>query len=585
MYPNEKNLLILLALLKAYDVRRIIVSPGMTNVAFASSVQADPFFEVFSCVDERSAAYMACGMAAETGEPVVLSCTGATASRNYYSGLTEAFYRKLPVLAVTSSQPSCRVGHNQPQLTNRDHEPVPDAVKLSVELPFVKDAEDEWACRIGACKALLALRDGGGGPVHINLITRYTQDRSVRALPDVQPIRRFLPGDTLPAMPEKGRVAVFVGSRPRWTEAETAAVERFCELYNGVVLTDHTGNYRGKYGVQAALVANQRQGAAACCSPDLLIQIGEISGAYLSLSPKAVWRVHPDGRVVDTFRKLQNVFAMEIETFFSAYTAGSSQSERRTPAYYETWQSEDEKLRDQIPDVPFSNLWIGLNAGSRLPENAAIHFSILNSLRCWNYCALPRSVSCYSNVGGFGIDGCLSSLIGASLAHPERLHFGVIGDLSFFYDMNALGNRHIGANVRVLLVNNGLGFEFKKYDCYPIAMGLGEKTNDYISAAGHFGDRSPDTVRHYAQDLGFRYLCAATKEEFLQQADIFFTSEPADRPILFEVFTDDAHENEAQHAVEHLAHGASSGLKGIARSVLDVDTQKKLSSIVHKIRK
>lgn len=113
-YTDERNVQILVSLLKQHGIKRVIASPGTTNITFVECLQGDPFFEVFSSVDERSAAYMACGMAAETGEPVVLSCTGATASRNYLPGLTEAFYRKLPVLAVTSTQHPRRIGRNVP---------------------------------------------------------------------------------------------------------------------------------------------------------------------------------------------------------------------------------------------------------------------------------------------------------------------------------------------------------------------------------------------------------------------------------------------------------------------------------------
>lgn len=110
-YTKEKNTQIVISLLKAKGIRKIVASPGTTNISVVGSVMNDPFFEVFSAPDERSAAYIACGMAAESGEPVVLSCTGATASRNYISGLTEAFYRKLPVIALTSSFTNARSGH------------------------------------------------------------------------------------------------------------------------------------------------------------------------------------------------------------------------------------------------------------------------------------------------------------------------------------------------------------------------------------------------------------------------------------------------------------------------------------------
>ena len=90
-YTIERNVQIVIALLKAHGIRKVVASPGTTNMTFIGSIQQDPFFQIWSSVDERSAAYIACGLAAESGEPVVISCTGATASRNYMPGLTEAY--------------------------------------------------------------------------------------------------------------------------------------------------------------------------------------------------------------------------------------------------------------------------------------------------------------------------------------------------------------------------------------------------------------------------------------------------------------------------------------------------------------
>lgn len=70
---------------------------------------------------------------------------------------------------------------------------------------------------------------------------------------------------------------------------------------------------------------------------------------------------------------------------------------------------------------------------------------------------VPGSVQSFCNVGGFGIDGDISSLVGASLVHPEKLYIGIVGDLAFFYDMNVVGNRHVGNNIRIMLINNGKG--------------------------------------------------------------------------------------------------------------------------------
>ena len=185
-----------------------------------------------------------------------------------------------------------------------------------------------------------------------------------------------------------------------------------------------------------------------------------------------------------------------------------------------------------------------------LPENSVLHLGILNTLRSWNFFEIPRSVLSYCNVGGFGIDGDMSSLVGASLAHPDKLYFGMLGDLAFFYDMNVLGNHHVGRNVRILLVNNGRGTEFRNYD-HP-GSAFGEDADKFIAAAGHYGNKSPLLIRHYAEDLGFEYLTASNKEEFAEMSKRFVTPEMTDRPMLFEVFTDSEEESKALNGMHHI---------------------------------
>ena len=161
-YTDERNAQILLALLKAHGIHRIIANPGTTNIAIVGSVQNDPYFQVWSAVDERHAAYMACGMAAESGEPVVLSCTGATASRNYLPAMTEAYYRKLPLLVVTSSQPDSHRGHLWTQMIDR-RSPPNDTIRYSTQINIVNSEDDAKICELEINTAISELWRGGGG--------------------------------------------------------------------------------------------------------------------------------------------------------------------------------------------------------------------------------------------------------------------------------------------------------------------------------------------------------------------------------------------------------------------------------------
>ena len=132
-----------------------------------------------------------------------------------------------------------------------------------------------------------------------------------------------------------------------------------------------------------------------------------------------------------------------------------------------------------------------------------------------NFFEITSNTEVTCNTGGFGIDGILSTAIGASLGDKEKIVFCVIGDLAFFYDLNSLGNRHISKNIRIILINNGRGTEFRNYN--HIGAKFGDNADQYIAAAGHYGNQSRDLIRHYAVDMGFEYLKAENKEEYLEQ--------------------------------------------------------------------
>ena len=538
-YTSERNVQIVIALLKAHGIHRVIASPGTTNMTFVVSIENDPWFQVWSSVDERSAAYLACGMAAETGEPVVISCTGATASRNYMPGLTEAYYRKLPVLAITSTRGNHKVGHLIDQQIDRRNIPN-DIAMESVTIPMVKDSEDERYCEIEANKAILALKLNGGGPAHINMYTKYSKDFSVKELPKANAIFRHTVFDkNWPEIPSDGRIVVFVGAHVNFSERLEKAVDKFCAVHNAVVLCDHTSGYRGRYEVHYQLAGAQRQWRSRLSLAVLCIHIGEVSGSIVGFSAAQTWRVSPDGKLRDTFGNLSRVFMMPEETFFEHY----SNEYGAHRELYDAMMDEVEMLGRKLPELPFSNIWMAQHMVDKLPKGCELHLGIYHSLRSWNFFKLPKGIEAKCNVGGFGIDGGVSTMMGASFAHPDKIFVGVFGDLAFFYDMNVIGNRHVSNNIRLLLINNGKGNEFRNYGhpCYF----LGDEADRYVAAAGHYGNKSLRLVRDYATDLGYEYLTASNKEEFIKITDRFLTPEITDKPMLLEVFTETKDESDA----------------------------------------
>ena len=578
-YTNERNVQIVIALLKAHGIHRVIVSPGTTNMTFVVSIENDPWFHIWSSVDERSASYLACGMAAETGEPVVISCTGATASRNYMPGLTEAYYRKLPVLAITSTRGNYKIGHLIDQQIDRRNIPNDIAIE-SVTIPMVKDYEDERFCEIEANKAILALKLNGGGPVHINMYTRYSHDFSVREIPHVNTIYRHTIYDKeWPSIPHDGRIVVRIGSHADFTDEQTRAIDEFCATYDAVVCCDHTSGYRGKYEVHGQLVFGQQMWQSSLRNTNLCIHIGEVSGDQFCVNAKHTWRVSPDGALRDTFGNLRRVFMMHETDFFNHY----KKKDCNHTEYLDSLNKEIDEIKNKIPNLPFSNIWMAQQMHDKLPKGCEIHFGIYHSLRSWNFFKLPMGIQAKCNVGGFGIDGGVSSMIGASLSNSDKLFFGVFGDLAFFYDMNVIGNRHVGNNVRILLINNGKGNEFRNYG-HPCFF-LGDEADKYIAAAGHYGNMSNLLVKNYAENLGYDYLKAANKEEFISSIEHFLSPHIGDRPILFEVFTETDDESNALETILNIVIDQKAQIKtNIKKAVKKVVGDKGIETIMKIIK-
>lgn len=579
-YTTERNVQIILSLLKANGIKKIIASPGTTNIDIVGSVQNDSFFEVYSSVDERSAAYMACGMAAESGEPVVLTCTGATASRNYYPGLTEAFYRKLPILAITPHLGNDRIGHLKSQNLDRHVQPK-DLVRYSVELPIIKDKRDEDYVIMEANKAILELYRNGGGPVHINLITSMQHEFLAKELPAVKVLRRYYSWDNLPVIPS-GKIGIYVGSHVTFSESQTKSIDRFCATYDAIVICDHTSGYYGKYKLLPTLIQLQEEFTSPLPLLDLMIHIGEVSAATFAgtIPTKTIWRVSEDGELRDPFKKLSAVFQMSEESFFNYYGKDGHNS----CEFIDSCRSICNSIYERIPEIPYSNIWAAMQLSSRLPKGCLFHMGVSNTRRSWNIFPLPESVESACNVGCCGIDGCISSLIGASLINPNRLCYIVVGDLTFFYDLNSMGNRHVGKNLRIMLINNGVGAEFRMYShpCYE----FGEEANQYMAAAGHFGNKSSQLVKHYAEDLGYRYFSAVNKEEFLSAMEDFVNPNLLDQSMIFEVFTNAKDESDALYLMRHIQVETSvvihKMLKKTVKDIVGDSTIKVMKTILKK---
>lgn len=582
-YSSNLNVQMLISLMIENDIRKVIISPGGTHNEMVASLQYNGGFELYSTVDERGAAYMACGMAAESGEAVVILCTESVASRNYYPAITEAYYRKLPILAITATRGYDKIGHLKPQVIDRSDSPK-DTFKLKVHLPQIKDKTDMWMSNVLINKAILELWHRGTGPVHIDLpkTDGGILDFSSKQLFNTRVIRRYTLKDKLPTIP-KVKIAVFIGTHKNFTVEQSKILDLFCMTYNAVVFCGHTSGYNGKYKVLSNLLAIQKKDYDIFNEIDLLIHIGEHASDEATenrlMSVKEVWRISPDGEIRDTFKKLTNVFEMDEESFFRYYSDNNCEG---CSDYFNECVTVINHLTPPLEKLPFSNVYIASIISQELPQNSVIHLGLSNTIRSWSMFDFPKKVKSYCNTGTRGIDGVLSAFIGASFVNANKLYFCVIGDLSFFYDLNSLGNRSISNNIRILLINDGGGglFKLSNIDHYKY-IGVND-TNPYIAAVGHFGHQSKTLVKSFSESLGFEYISASDKEEFLSRYKRFVTPEITDKPMLFEIFTKDYQEREAFDIMSSIDVSAKAVVKKAIKNIVSVKTLDTIKKSIEK---
>lgn len=527
---NIENINIVVALLKNHNIRYIVTSPGGTNIALVSALQNDSFFKCFSIVDERSAVYFAIGLHLQTGESIAMSCTSAQATRNYIPGLTEAYYKQVPILAITMSKLPRFTYQSYMQAPNQISLPV-DCVKKSYTLPIVQDTSDYLeSCRVSN-EAVLELTHNGKGPVQLNIPWQDFEispvDRHIQ-----KTIKRYTSFNEQDKL--KGKKIMIVAGEHRPYDKETLeAINAFCRTHDCMIYTNHLSNLHTEYAINGNLFlsTNPLDSELKNLLPDILISIGGQTGDYpfyLTFSKTQYlfehWSINESGNVVDTYDKLTAIYQMDIKDFFLSAVSSSS-----SHMFLDSWREKTSEYVYTL-DLPLSNTYVAAALHDKLPKNSTVNFAILNSLRNWNLFPIDASIKCFANVAAFGIDGCTSMLIGESVLSDE-LHFLITGDLAFFYDLNSLGIRHIKNNVRILIINNNGGVEFKMAG----NVDQNKKTDLFIAAANHFKN-----AKGWAETCGFAYISAFSHDEFNVHYTAFLKE--SSQPVVFEIFTKDIDE-------------------------------------------
>ena len=487
MYTDKKNILQLAALLKAHGIRRIVLCPGSRDIPIVQTLARMPEFTCYPVTDERSAGFFALGLALNENRPAAVCCTSGSALLNLHPAVAEAFYQQVPLVVLSADRPGAWIGQMDGQTL-----PQPGVfgglVKKSVSLPEIKDSEDEWFCNRLINEALLELNHHGQGPVHINI-------------PVSQPFFNFPTAEIPPAR---------VISRYEGNEAIHRFIRKFKQYSRRMMVV-------GQMNPKNAL---SRQTAEAL-APHFAWMTENISNQ--AAPPNAIRHIEPVLAALGKDR-WEEMRPDLLVTYGGHIISGRLKKFLRSCPPAEHWHIAP-KLDEA--DFPFSEMGAVGKVMHSLPPSSVLHLANSSVVRYAQLFNLPPDIEVLSNRGTNGIEGSLSTAAGYASA-SGKLNFVLIGDLSFFYDMNALWNSNYGNNLRILLLNNSGGEIFHALP----GLEVQPATTRFVIASHQ------TSARAWAEDRGFRYLSARNEEE-LEDASALFTQETGlPQPLLLEVFTD-----------------------------------------------
>ena len=547
MYTELKNYQIIIAMLKKYGIKNLVLSAGSRNVPFVHSVEADPYFKCYSVVDERSAGYFAIGLSQQLNEPVLISCTASTASCNYYPPVAEAFYQNVPIVVLTSDRDPEMLGQREDQMINQvgmfDRH-----VRKSVNLPIIYTRENEEYCERLLNEALLELNHNGAkGPVHINVpMNSYNRTFNATKLPNVRKIDRIftnqndLLNDKVNELKNAKKIMVVCGQKNCVSDELKKGIEQFFNKYNSAIIVDYMSNVDFEYGLNTIVAMDDNYINIPTMNelmPDIVISYGGqvFSGLKGQLkknhSKFKHWLITEDGVICDLFKGLTTIFECSPEFFFNYFNENSGNI-KNNMEYYSKFKKYTDSIK--IPKLNYSGAYAIKSVVEKIPEKSILHLSINDSIRLTNFFKLNKNIRVYANIGTYGIDGCMSTFLGQAAANPNDSYL-IIGDLAFFYDMNSLRLNSLGKNVHILLINNHGGSEFYYNKTWVNELG------DLHTTARH-----NTRAKGWVKENNIKYLSAENMDEFNKNVDKFINSDEA---VLFEVFTEMSSDAKEIHTI------------------------------------
>ena len=551
MYSNKENVNILTALLVAHGVRHAVVCPGSRNAPIVHNLNECPDIACYPVTDERSAGFYALGMSQAltkpvcVKEPVVVCVTSGTALLNLAPAIAEAYYQRWPLVVISADRPPQWIDQLDGQTL-----PQPDAlgrfVAKAVSLPEPRDDEERWYCNRLVNEALLKSREGF--PVHINVpIAEPLFSFTTQTLPAQRKIEligslmnnRLFHETFLSAFFQARKPMVIVGQT--YFDDSCMAADLYEIGAYAVVLSESLTNTVERCHFDEVLPLLEGDDSY---KPDSILYLGgtlvskRLKRFIRGLSDVSVWSVSEDGAVYDTFMHLTGIIKGSV---YEATVLLKDAIEQSTATHTETFVERWNRLLQRASahadayEPAYSQMaavkWFERRIGEKkISKKASFHYANSAAIRLANIYACHYV---YCNRGVNGIDGSLSTAAGFSLVKDDTVYC-VIGDLSFFYDQNALWNQNLKGNFRVLLLNNGKGGIFN------MLPGLEQSpVRDSFVAASH-----QTSAEGICQQNHVVYLRADDMEQMQKGIETLLSLE-SDRPVLLEVFTNASEDESA----------------------------------------
>lgn len=532
----------------AYDkgIRRVVFSSGSRNAPLIIAFNEHGGFETYSIHDERSAAFFALGMAQQTMETVAIVCTSGSAALNFAPAIAEAYYQRIPMLVITADRPLEWIDQGEGQ-TMRQRNIYANFIKSSFEIFQETTHYDElWYNARMFNEAVNLTRVAPLGPVHINIPLREplyeknyknTYGGEVKTIDLIAPLP-VLEDDIIDGLAEiwnaGSKKMILTGILPKDKELKQI-IKQLADDPSVVVMTETTSNIANNMFINNIdrFIMSLTKEEEALFKPGLLLTLGsnivskKIKRLMRTWKPKEHWDVDESDKVIDTYQSLTKHIKSQLKAFLRAL---DERKKIKASRFKDTYMQRERIIKQKHHRFIENAVWSDLKAyaivNDNLPENINLQMANSTAVRYTQLMPVHSSILYNSNRGVAGIDGCTSTAAGAAVAN-NKMTVLLTGDVAFLYDSNALWNRYLSPQFRIVIFNNEGGNIFR-YIPGPDTTG---QLEEFFEAHHNIN------AKYLAKTFDINYYTADNEKKLVETLPGFFAPQPNHRPAILEIFT------------------------------------------------